>query len=215
MVTASRPCCPSPCVVTFACGYTAPGWPGLAACAAMIAVGEAGGFNPFVIVIVFGPWLAAVLAGAPAGRPPQPPGRGPGTGIGIAAAGRRGGAAGTSAHRPGTARHRRPLRQRHGDSGVRRREADVYRRAGRLDGLCRTSPARPLRPNGRSPTWWRCSTAKPTPRSTAAVRGRVAQARRGSLGRGPRAVRFCNCPAIPMGSQPARRRSSTGSSKRA
>ena len=31
------------------------------ACAAMIAVGESGVFNPFVIVIVLGPWLAGAV----------------------------------------------------------------------------------------------------------------------------------------------------------
>jgi signal transduction histidine kinase len=50
-----------PIPITFACGYTAPRLAGLAACAAMIAVGEAGVFNPFVIVIVLGPWLAGAV----------------------------------------------------------------------------------------------------------------------------------------------------------
>jgi signal transduction histidine kinase len=50
-----------PVPITFACGYTAPRLPGLIACAAMIGIGEAVGFNPFVIVIVFGPWLAGTV----------------------------------------------------------------------------------------------------------------------------------------------------------
>lgn len=50
-----------PVPVTFACGYTAPRLAGLGACAALIAIGETAGFNPFVIVIVFGPWLAAAV----------------------------------------------------------------------------------------------------------------------------------------------------------
>jgi signal transduction histidine kinase len=50
-----------PVPIAFACGYTAPRLAGLGACAAMIAVGEAAGFNPFVIVIVFGPWLAGAV----------------------------------------------------------------------------------------------------------------------------------------------------------
>lgn len=53
-----------PVPITFACGYTAPRLAGLGACAALIAIGEAAGYNPFIIVIVFGPWLAgAVLRG--------------------------------------------------------------------------------------------------------------------------------------------------------
>jgi signal transduction histidine kinase len=50
-----------PVPVAFACGYTTPRLAGLAACVALAAIGESAGFNPFVIVIVFGPWGAGVL----------------------------------------------------------------------------------------------------------------------------------------------------------
>jgi signal transduction histidine kinase len=50
-----------PIPVMFACGYTAPRLPGLGACAALIAIGESAGWNPFVVVIVFGPWLAGAV----------------------------------------------------------------------------------------------------------------------------------------------------------
>jgi len=50
-----------PVPITFACGYTAPRLAGLGVCAALIAIGESAGFNPFIIVIVFGPWLAGAV----------------------------------------------------------------------------------------------------------------------------------------------------------
>lgn len=50
-----------PVPITFALGLTARRAVGAAACAALTTIGELGGFNPFVIVITFGPWLAGAL----------------------------------------------------------------------------------------------------------------------------------------------------------
>lgn len=50
-----------PVPIGFACGLTTPRFVGLGACLALVAVGESSGFNPFVIVIVLGPWLAGVV----------------------------------------------------------------------------------------------------------------------------------------------------------
>jgi signal transduction histidine kinase len=50
-----------PVPIAFACGMTTPRLVGLAACVWLIAIGEAGGFNPFVIVLTVGPWLAGTV----------------------------------------------------------------------------------------------------------------------------------------------------------
>jgi signal transduction histidine kinase len=51
-----------PVPIAFACGMTTPRIVGLAACLWLIAIGEsAGGFNPFIIVLTIGPWLAATV----------------------------------------------------------------------------------------------------------------------------------------------------------
>ncbi len=51
-----------PVPIAFACGLTAPRFVGLAACIWIALVGEVGGpFNPFVLVITLGPWLAGAV----------------------------------------------------------------------------------------------------------------------------------------------------------
>jgi signal transduction histidine kinase len=57
-----------PVPIAFACGLTSGRIVGLAACAWLTAIGELGaegpghgGFNPFIVVIVFGPWLAGAV----------------------------------------------------------------------------------------------------------------------------------------------------------
>jgi signal transduction histidine kinase len=50
-----------PVPIAFACGLSTPRIVGLAACLWLIAVGEAGGFNPFIIVLSIGPWMAGTL----------------------------------------------------------------------------------------------------------------------------------------------------------
>jgi signal transduction histidine kinase len=50
-----------PIPIAFACGLTTRRVIGLTACLGMAGIGEYGGFNPFVLVITFGPWLAGAL----------------------------------------------------------------------------------------------------------------------------------------------------------
>jgi signal transduction histidine kinase len=50
-----------PVPIAFACGLTTPRIVGLAACLGLTAIGEAGGFNPFIIVLTLGPWMAGAL----------------------------------------------------------------------------------------------------------------------------------------------------------
>jgi signal transduction histidine kinase len=51
-----------PVPITFALGLTTRRLVGVAACAGLTVIGELGGsFNPFVIVITFGPWLAGAV----------------------------------------------------------------------------------------------------------------------------------------------------------
>jgi signal transduction histidine kinase len=51
-----------PVPIAFACGLTARRYAGLAACVWIAVIGEVGGpFNPFILVIVLGPWLAGAV----------------------------------------------------------------------------------------------------------------------------------------------------------